>query len=273
MNVFKISMLFGTEIILRYNDLFLQILEKGIYDRIECSISKSSMENLRGDFGPSFYVDTYRTSEFIFTDPRIKLNHDQSYPCLNLGEVKSRFGIVEKFNLNKSLIDDLLETGIDGEYITISTKIQIALPNHIYEVYKNYIFDVLNKSPYKIIILGEREIKKCVEYDIHGPYSIYNDLISNLKNYEDLTISDSGKNSDTEPLKKTFKILNNSKLNIYLSWAGVKSITLYCSDNIIALSEYTQNHITQRENKENIHLFQDFGAFLNKLDQYFTPNE
>ena len=68
------------------------------------------------------------------------------------------------------------------------------------------------------------------------------------------------------------KILNNSKLNIYLSWAGVKSITLYSSDNIIALSEYTQNHITQRENKGNIHLFQDFGAFLNKLDHYFTSN-
>jgi len=98
----------------------------------------------------------------------------------------------------------------------------------------------LNKSKYKIILLGERSITNCKEHKIHETYSIYDDCIKYLNNYIDETIEDSTKNNNIKDLLKTFNILNKSKLNIFISNSGIRHIILYTSNNVLGLTNFDQ---------------------------------
>jgi len=266
MKELNIGILYGIEIILKYNDLFLQILESGLVDKINCSINKETLFALRDSYGEKYYQDNYDTAKFIMTDERINITHDQTYECLDTHRLKNKFNVTESFNI-VDVVPDKIDLELPEEYITISTKIQIFPHIELYNQFKNILFHILNKTNYKIVILGERKLESCKEFDIHKPYVIYDDLINNLNNYIDLTIDSSINNNDLEPLKQTFYILNKSKLNIYMSWSGIKSISLYTSDNICALSEYTNHNIKNRSNKDNIHLTNDIDSFINTLNQ------
>ena len=128
----------------------------------------------------------------------------------------------------------------------------------------------LKNTKYKIIILGEREIISCKEYTIHQTFSIYNDLISNLNNYEDLTIQDNTINNELESLLKTFNIFNKSKLNIYIGNGGVSELISFVSNNILGLTGKTDllninNYLY--DNISNIHIYNNYNDFLNYLKQ------
>jgi hypothetical protein len=271
MRILQTKMNFGTEMVLRYNDLFTQILNTRGVDKIMCSISKDMIKSLKSEYGEDYYKDCLEVCKFVFTDDRIEVTEDQTYQHIDFNLLKHSFNIRETFDLNDKIISEDFDN--EEPYITITTKIQIFPTRDHYEQVKTKLFDVLNKSKYRIIILGEREISKSAESDIHKPYTIYKDLIENLKNYKDCTFASSHKKSDLIPLKQTFNILNKSRLNIYLGWAGIKSISLYTSDNIIAISEYNNAHISNRKNKENIHLYQNFDDFINRLNIFFDSNE
>lgn len=266
MKELNLKMLFGTELLLRYNDLFIQMLDNYLFDKINCSIDRATIDIFRGSYGESYYSDSFESAKFIFNDERINLTHEQSANTMSLDDLIRDYGFNYKYNFNEKLIEDF-DLELPEKYITISTKILLALSKDVYESYKIYLFNILNQSKYPIIIIGEREIKQCVEYDIHKPYSIYNDLIHNLNNYIDFTISDSGLNSDLIPLKKTFFILNKSKMNIYMSCAGIKTIQMYVSNNIIGLTQHDLVSASKnRDNNENIFLTTDFFEFIYNLN-------
>jgi hypothetical protein len=189
--------------------------------------------------------------------------------------IEERFNISETYQ-NRRIVDESIETLLPQKYITISSKC-LNVSRSEYENSKMTIFEILNESKIPVVILGEREVKSCKEYEIHQTYSIYEDLFNNLENKIDLTIASSENNNDLYPLKKTFKILSDSSLNIFISTAGVKRVVVYSSSNNV-LGLVTTDFISfstgvkNRIDSENITIVDSFNLFnislrdvLNKL--------
>lgn len=226
MRILNVRMFFGTELILRYNSLFEQILNAGIVDIINCAICEDTVRVFRNTFDKDFARKYTEIAKFIMTDSRINVSsvHDieKSFPndeqfkkCLHPEVIEKDFNIKETYT-HTGIVDNSIETSLPEKYITISSKC-LNVPKVEYELNKNNIFKILNSLEIPVVILGERESKKCVEYDIHETYSIYEDLMQNIKNKIDLSIESSNNNNDLYPLKKTFKVSNKSLLNILLA--------------------------------------------------------
>ena len=118
-----------------------------------------------------------------------------------------------------------------------------------------------------VVILGERDIEDNDEYRFHETYSTYNDLVSNIDNYVDMTYESSVDNSDLGLLKRSCYIMNSSELNLYMTNSGLRSITTYISDNILGLSNVSNdapNPSTIFPGR-NISIVGDFHNFIDKL--------
>ena len=260
-------MLFGMDILLKYNNIFQQLLNNGTFDVINCSLDKEQFDYFRSDYGDSFYEGYYHILKLIMVDSRININKDQSYPLLENKHLCEKYNVNITYYINDNLIN-LCELELPENYITVSTKVLGAMDRYTWENIKSSFFDILKKYKYPIILLGEKDIKPCREYNIHSPYSIYYDLINYLPNYIDYTIKNSGNNNDIEPLKRTLKILNKSQLNIFMSTSGVKTLTLYTSENIIAMSESYDVNCFLHKNKNNIFHAVNIQEFLDKLNNF-----
>lgn len=135
-------------------------------------------------------------------------------------------------------------------YICINTKIvnsSIFFNNNKDEKYnfinkyhlcKNDLFKILNNSNYNIVLLGEKNIPCCKEYNFHrdnfGNYIMYNDFKNNLNNIIDETYDNSTDGFDLNNWKKTCYYLTHSKFNIFIGNGG--GIHLYsCFQNCIQL--------------------------------------
>ena len=163
-----------------------------------------------------------------------------------------------------------MEIYINENYITLSTKIFNTINYDEYNSIKDKLFCILNNSKYKIILLGEKEISNSTEYDMYCTYSIYNDCIKYLKNKLDYTIDNTISNNNINLLKRSFNILNKSKLNIYFNTAGISVITLFVSNNILGLikSDYKDlydNNDFLHENK-NIKICYNINYLLDELN-------
>lgn len=286
MRVLNVRMLFGVELILRYNDLFQQLLDLSMVDSINCAICEEMVKTYRDTYSDDFIKGYTDIANYIMTDSRINVttvdNIISQFPNdVEFREFMSPVSIEERFNIsetyqNRRIVDESIETLLPQKYITISSKC-LNVSRSEYENSKMTIFEILNESKIPVVILGEREVKSCKEYEIHQTYSIYEDLFNNLENKIDLTIASSENNNDLYPLKKTFKILSDSSLNIFISTAGVKRVVVYSSSNNV-LGLVTTDFISfstgvkNRIDSENITIVDSFNLFnislrdvLNKL--------
>jgi hypothetical protein len=286
MRVLNVRMLFGVELILRYNDLFQQLLDLSIVDSINCAICEEIVRTYRDTYSDDFIKGYTDIANYIMCDSRINVttvdNITSQFPndaefkeFMSPSSIEERFNISETYQ-NRRIVDESIETLLPQKYITISSKC-LNVSRSEYENSKMTIFEILNESKIPVVILGEREVKSCKEYEIHQTYSIYEDLFNNLENKIDLTIASSENNNDLYPLKKTFKILSDSSLNIFISTAGVKRVVVYSSSNNV-LGLVTTDFISfstgvkNRIDSENITIVDSFNLFnislrdvLNKL--------
>jgi len=265
MNILKIKIYFGISIILKYNYLFEELLINNIFDEIHVSLDKNILIKYRETFDEDFYLKYYDIMKLIFINNKIIISDNQDYESIDLISLKNRFSL----NIKYSIIDHIInnKNKYNFEYITLSTKVLNALDKNEYEKNKYQFFNTLNKYNNKIILLGEQNIKICNEYTIHKTYSIYDDCIKYLNNYIDNTILDTGLVNDIEHLLESFDILNKSKLNIFISCAGISVISLYTSNNIIGLTldNYDNNDLIHID--KNINLLNNLNDFLFILDE------
>jgi len=276
MRVLNIRMLFGIEIILLYNNIFQQILDKSFVDIINCAICESTVNHYRESYKNDFSKKYTEIAKFIMKDPRINVTTvdyiKQNFPnidfefCTDPKMLQMEFNIQETFN-NDHLIDGEVKTDLPEKYITISTK-SLNIPRSSFELYKFKIFDILNRCKLPIVILGEQDTKPCLEYTIHETYSMYRDFSDNLFNIIDRTIPSSENNNDILPLKNTFYILKNSSLNIFMSTSGVKRVTIYPSSNVLGLISPSDFHHFKNVEvfKPNVTITQDHETFIRCLD-------
>lgn len=265
MEELSIKLLYGTEIFLKYYSVFIQLLNKGIYNKINCSIGKETLMSLRGEYGEEFYKSYYDLLKFILNDGRINVVDNQDFEEIDVTQLSKKYNLNVEYNIRRDLIEEM-NLDIPEKYITLSTKSLNSISLRQWNEIKQIFFAILNSCEYPVIILGEREVTSCKEYDIHGAYSLYKDIIENLHYYIDMTISDSTRNNDVEPLKQTFYLLNKSKLNIYITDSGIKTIALCCSQNILGLTTtvYDKN-LFKHEDISNIHQVNEINEFINSL--------
>ncbi|HEY5267656.1 MAG TPA: hypothetical protein VII94_00800 [Candidatus Saccharimonadales bacterium] len=129
----------------------------------------------------------------LFTEPPYFFDHNAYSPIHTMNTIQN-FSPIAKPNLQHLLCKGIpLET--NEEYIVITTKIRM-IPKNKFLPLSIKLWRILNilSDKYKIIIMGERELKESPQYrgDLpeNSTYSIYDQIISNLSadRIVDLTI-------------------------------------------------------------------------------------
>jgi hypothetical protein len=262
----KLNINFGCSIILKYYYIFDYLINKKIFDKIIVSIDYNTLIHYRGNNHILYnnyiiFLKHINTYENIIIEG--KYNNEYNNICVTT--LSNNYQIPIKFKIYDKLLNNNLK--LDYNYITISTKI-LGISNSLYQKFKNELIYKLNNINIKIIILGERQISECLEYKIHETYTIYNDLIENLKNYVDLTIMDNENNNDLNSILNTFNIYNKSKLNIFIGNGGVSELIPYSSNNILGFT-YKDNVLNinnyLHEKIDNIKIYNNYIEFLQNL--------
>jgi hypothetical protein len=230
----KININFGLSIILKYYYIFEQLINRNLVNKIFVSIDRDVLNHYRNDSDNNYYQNYIIFLKHINIHSRIIIenSYNKTYQNICVNELSRVCHIPIKFKLYDKLI--YKNPIYEYDYVTISTKL-LNIDNNLYEKYKNILFNKLNNIGYKVILLGEKRITDCKEYQIHNTYSIYDDLIKNLDNYIDNTIESNNNNNDLESFMTSATILNKSKLNIYMSNGGISILLCYISTNIVGL--------------------------------------
>ena len=276
--VLDIKIYSGISNIFRYNTIFMELLNTDIIDKINVSICKSTILKTRGEYDiETWFSEWGIVLKFIMCDDRIKYTTNQGFNLEGYYEVGNRYGITPMIKLYDNLIDVSVmnRNKLPKNYITISPKIWASIPKLVYEKYKTKFLDILNEYNGVVIIMGERNITYCDEYRVIETYSIYEDLITNLNNYQDLTISETTDNLKLEPLKDSLHIINKSDLNVVMTFSGLREIALFMSENVVALTppiigDWSDVYINIDEIKydtKNIHLTYNISDFLGELGE------
>jgi hypothetical protein len=180
-----------------------------------------------------------------FTKYNININIQKPYICINTKIVNSS----KYFNNDKNPTYNFIEK---------------------YNIIKNELFYILNNSQYNIVLLGERNIPNCNEYNFHmnnfGNYIMYNDFINNLNNIIDETYNDTKDGYDLDNWKKTCYYLTHSKLNIYIGNGG--GIHLYSNfENTVqfGVTDRLLEWILPENMETKLYSTIDCNDFINKI--------
>jgi hypothetical protein len=113
-----------------------------------------------------------------------------------------------------------------GEYIVINTKVR-NFNNAKYRQIYNVFYKILNELSlkYKIVILGEKEIERNVEYscpaNINNIFGLYRDIKNSISNITDLTVPALGITTpDIDKIQQDCLIMNEAKACITIGLGG-----------------------------------------------------
>ncbi len=281
MKILNLKTYFGVEHIVKNDNVLKYIINNNDdIDLVNISICEKVFKNARATYSDEFFDKYYDIMNFVFNDERIKTTKDQSYVLADANQIAKLYGYEIKYSINKNLIDQSISQSIflPDEFITISTKVwnlpEIHMNYGIYEKNKHRLINILKKYKGKVILLGEKVIKSCNEYDLFNTFSIYNDMIL-LPNCIDFTINDSGNNNDLYELKRTFLLMSKSRLNIMLTTSGIRTTSLYLSENILGFTYEDENHCyyikkssLNHNNISNINFVNNIDDFIEKLEVF-----
>jgi hypothetical protein len=198
----------------------LPLINSGV--AISISTDRPIMEKYRPENTVPYIEFVYNFMKLLFPEKNCNVTKDQSYPFLTSLHLCYNFGYLPKIlNLQSFLCP--YERNISEQYITIGTKVRDLYRNKFNIYYKN-IFDQINKSNYKVVILGEKNLSNNIEYKIHGPnktYSIYNEIISSINKNKiiDMTLSKI-ELPNIEAIKKDCSIMKYAEKNIVFGYGG-----------------------------------------------------
>jgi len=263
---------FGIAIFLCINQTFNDMLNDNIYSTIHVTLDDEIFDKCRQSYGEVFKKKMYDIMKIIFINKNIKI-YDYEADKTNINFIRMCVGPNEnsyKYKINNSLVNfaySKKNVSVPEKFITITTKIMDfnGTITNFDENNKRTFYNILNSIKLPKVIIGEKHIEFCDEYNILKPYSIYNDLIENLNNYLDFTINSSVNNNDINELCNTIYILNKSKLNLYFTSSGAPTIGLNCSNNILGVSQLysiDKNNFINEDNS-NIKFVRTLEEFLN----------
>jgi len=247
---------------------FKQILDsiKFNYDKINISFDNQVIKGCKNDYDEYYQFISPLFDKLFLEDPYlihdyVNVNSMSPVEFSMRERLKPEIPCLEKyFTLQKNKED----------YIVVLTKIR-GMHINVYYSLRNEYLNLLNSisKKNKIILMGEKIVGLNNEYKCLGGssavYSIYDDLISNIDNYEDLTIDELGITSPNfDNFIKDCELMNRAKNVISLSTGGNTSMAMSISSiiNYYGNSELEPffNLMDKNENKfitNNLNIFFD----------------
>jgi hypothetical protein len=165
--------------------------------------------------------------------------------------------------------------GIDP-YLVITTKVRYFSG----DLFKNNeLWDTLKQLPYKIVVLGEREVEMNHEYindnNIYGPsvYSIYPELVKNLGDkIIDMTIPALGITSpNIKQLRQDALIMSEAKSMITFGIGGNFTLGMSVAKNLVGFNQSTEFYagaiFSHSEQVGNSFVTSNAQTFLKKIGE------
>ena len=291
----------GLHMTLMYFNIFKTLRERGYSDTINVSPDYEALFKNRNDID-EYYLEKYHyLLDKIFSNVE-NVNLIKSNKMIN--GVFANFTSLLSYDTIKIYNNNFIEfakeyysqNNIENKkkFIVLNTKIVNC--SNLYWEYKSSgnskvdemdcilnwnkfkikLYEILNSYDIEVVLIGERSIPDCNEYNWHrdnsGNYVMYNDHISNLKNFRDETYIDSKDSYDFELFKKTCYYLDNSIMNIFIGNGGGVHLysqfkNLYQFGEFDRLLEYlpSQNILTNPQKTLNPNNFLEI--IKNKLKQ------
>jgi len=284
LNVINIKISYGIHILLDMHHILKSMLNNNI-SKINIDLDIESLKKNRNDIDEQYFSKYLILAKEILNIENINITLYENYKYVDWITHSCEILDTNKIYIKKNNYFTqykLYNINIIKPYICINTKIVNSSKyfnndynpkyNFIekYHIIKNDLFNILNKLNYNIIILGEKKIPNCNEYNFHmnnfGNYIMYNDFINNLNNIFDETYNDSKDGYDLDNWKKTCYYLNNSNLNIYIGNGG--GIHLYSNfQNTIqfGVTDRLLEWIKPENMETNLYSTIDSEDFINKI--------
>jgi len=124
-------------------------------------------------------------------------------------------------------------------YIVLNTKCITVEDRGLKEAWNQIrepLFNLFDKYNVRVKIIGEKVVSSCTEYQKHGTFSIYDDIVNGgLKFLEDETSADTVALYDLESIKKNVNILKRSQFNIHIGEGGGYVFYTHCN-NLLAFT-------------------------------------
>lgn len=242
---------------------------KDNYDVINVYFDVRCLRDYKGNYD-QFSEFTIKLLEELFSEPPYIIKdvpNAISLPPIDLcHHIGSQFKIL---NFEKYFCKQSIENKREENYIVILTKIR-GLEYSFYQSIKERFLNSVNmlSEKNKIYIMGERKIGQNRENQIHGPnqiYSIYNDLIQNINNIEDLTVEELG---ITAPKYEDFlgdcQIMNGSKSVICFGVSGAVDMAMSVSNIVNYYGNFNMYDLIPKENGK--YITNNLEEFFQKLD-------
>ena len=253
MKQINIKITYGIHIIFNMYHILTTILSKNKDIKFNISLDMETLKKNRNDIN-EYYLEKYKILiKEILKINNVTIDFYENYSYIdwvggaNIPYIKNEEVKISKDNIFTQYKNEDID--ISKPYICINTKIVNSSKyfngnkDENYNFIKKYntikmdLFKILNNCNYNIVLLGEKNIPDCKEYNFHrdnfGNYIMYNDF-KNLNNIVDETYDKSTDGYDLNNWKKTCYYLTHSKFNIFIGNGG--GIHLYsCFQNCIQL--------------------------------------
>lgn len=271
MRKLEINIFFGFSIILKYVDIFEQLIKLKVYDSIFFCLDKNTFQSYRNTYSLDYYNESENFCNKIINNNNIIYQKNKNYELIDLPSLLNKTKLKVNFILNYKLINNKV---YDNPYITLSQKI-LNLPEKDFNLIKYKLIDYLNKISLKyfIVLMGEKKIDNCTEYNIHETYTIYNFIIKNVNKDKIIDITyDICSNVDSvkfDNFTNSTSIMRYSELNIFFGDAGISEILHFSSKNILGVS-YNRHELINlnKDIDNNINVFNNFNDFFIILNKY-----
>jgi hypothetical protein len=157
-----------------------------------------------------------------------------------------------------------------GDYIVLTTKVRMIVDDQLIPMLPQ-LAQVLNDSPYKIVVMGEREVERGLEYSVNNNmkevFTIYPHIIPLLSKEKviDLTVPALGVTApQLDKLQADCQIMKEAKAVITMGLAGNFCIALATSNIIGYRDDHTkeQEHIDKMVSQNNIMVSKNWEQFL-----------
>ena len=287
MNELNIKITYGIHILLNMHHILISILEnRKDLTNINIDIDLDQLSKNRNDIDENYLEKYLILLKEILNIKNVNLTLNKNYEYIDLFSNYYPILDINKIFIRKNNYFtkyQINNINISKSYICINTKIVNSSKYYIdtkdsnynfiekYKIIKEDLYKILNNNNYNIILLGEKNIPNCNEYNYHsdnfGNYIMYDDFINNLNNVIDETYNDSKDGYDLDNWKKTCYYLAHSKLNIFIGNGG--GIHLYSNfENTIQLGvkDRLLEWIIPENLETNLYSTIDCKNFINKIE-------
>lgn len=202
---------------LLYKLMFEYLIEHDIVGNIYYTFPQHVF---RPDYPPQYHDDMFELLKIILPSRCHYVAEDPRCAPLSWEHIVAIFEIPsQRFPLRNNF-PRYDSPPISVPYIALNMKVS-NISKQILELTISNLINVLNESPYPIILLGERATTPCLEYQLLPDHlSIYQDVYPKLRRVIDMTYDETCNANSLDNIRKSATVYTYSKYNIIMNSSG-----------------------------------------------------